>query len=184
MALDEFEVATEGSGAPFARTASGERLPLAISISHSHEAAFCAVLPSPHPGGALGADLERLEPRSEPFVHDFFTASEAASWEEASPVERPLLANAIWSAKESVLKALGRGLTVDTRAVDIRLFDEPASGPVLPREGGWRRFDVTLEASLDDPGTSLAGFWRCHGPFVVTLASRTPSQGRKNHASH
>ena len=182
---DDFEIAAESSGAPFARLVSGERLPLSISISHSHETAFCAVMPLPPPGGTIGADVELLEPRSERFVHDFFTPTEAAAWEESLPAERALLANAIWSAKEAVLKALELGLTVDTRGVEIHLSDEMAGGPLRPREGAWRRFDAVCAAGIDVDEIPLSGFWSPRGRFVVTLAARLPeTPGKDRHVSH
>jgi 4'-phosphopantetheinyl transferase len=182
---DEFEIAAERSGAPFARAVSGERLPLSISISHSHGTAFCAVLPSPPPGGTIGADLELVESRSERFVRDFFTPAEAAAWEESPPAERPLLANAIGSAKESVLKALSLGLTVDTRSVDIRLSIEPAEEALRPREGSWRRFEAVCAAGMDAGVIPLSGLWALRGPFVVTLAARLSApQGKDCHVDH
>src|SRR4030095_9537746 len=45
---------------------------------------------------------------------DSFTAAERDQVENASPEDRPLLANLLWSAKESVLKALRTGLRADT----------------------------------------------------------------------
>jgi len=182
---DAFEIVAESSGAPFARLVSGERLPLSISISHSHGTAFCAVMPSPLPGGTIGADLELIEPRSERFVRDFFTPAETAAWKESLPAEQALLANSIWSAKEAVLKALGLGLTVDTRGVDIHLSDEPADGPLRPREGAWRRFDAVCAAGIDVDEIPLSGLWSLRGRFVVTLAARLPATpGKDRHVSH
>lgn len=182
---DDFEIAAESSGAPFARAVSGERLPLSISISHSHGTAFCAVMPLPPPGGTIGADLELLEPRSERFVYDFFTPKEAAAWEGSLPAEQALLANAIWSAKEAVLKALGLGLTVDTRGVEIHLSFEPADRTLRPREGAWRRFDVVCATGLDVDEIPLSGLWSLRGRFVVTLAARLPATpGKDRHVSH
>jgi len=185
LTLDDFEIAAESSGAPFARVVSGERLPLSISISHSHGTAFCAVMPLPPPGGTIGADLEFLEPRSERLVRDFFTPAETAAWEVSLPAEQALLANAIWSAKEAVLKALGLGLTVDTRGVDIHLSVEPAEGPLRPREGAWRRFDVVCRADIDVDEIPLSGLWSLRGRFVVTLAARLPATpGKEPHVCH
>lgn len=184
LAPESFEIATESSGAPFVRHVSGERLPLSITISHSWSTAFCALLAVPAAG--IGADLELVEPRSERFVRDFFTPAEAAAWEESPLAERPLLANAIWSAKESVLKALGVGLTVDTRGVEIHLSGEPADGPRQPPEGDWRRFDAVGAAGMDIDVDEipLSGLWTLRGPFVVTLAARLSSPAGKDCHGH
>jgi 4'-phosphopantetheinyl transferase len=185
LSPETFEIASEGSGAPFVRDVSGERLPICITISHSRGAAFCALLPAAPGEGAIGGDVEAIEPRSPGFVRDFFTPAEAAAWEKSSPAERPLLANAIWSAKESVLKALGLGLTVDTRGVEIHLSAEPADGPLRPREDAWRRFDAVCTAGIEVEEIPLSGLWSLRGRFVVTLAARLPaSPGRDLHVPH
>ena len=177
-----FEIASEDSGAPFVRDVSGERLPISITVSHARGAAFGALLPVARGEGAIGGDVEWIEPRSPAFVYDFFTPAEAAAWDESPPAERPLLANAIWSAKESVLKALSLGLSVDTRAVEIRLSVAPADEPLRPREKNWRRFDAVCAAGIDAGEIPLSGLWSLRGPFVVTLAARLSApQGKDRH---
>src|SRR5579871_3530236 len=79
----------------------------AISLSHRDGRAICAVAPA---DAALGCDLEKIEPRSEVFVADYFTANEQSLIARASSIERTKLVAAMWSAKESVLKALRVGL--------------------------------------------------------------------------
>ncbi len=71
---ETFEIATEGSGAPFVRLVSGERLPVCLSVSHAHGAAFCALLPAPTGKAAIGGDVEWIEPRSRAFVERLFHA--------------------------------------------------------------------------------------------------------------
>jgi len=97
------------------------------------------------------ADLEAVEPRSDAFVRDYFTRSEIAA---VAAGERNLLANLIWSAKESALKALGVGLTLDTREVEVELA--PGSGT------GWRAFQVHGAAEW-------GGWWRSDGAHILTL---------------
>jgi 4'-phosphopantetheinyl transferase len=183
LSPEAFEIASERSGAPFARLTSGERLPIRITVSHSHGAAFCALVPATD-GAAIGGDLEWVEPRSPGFVRDFLTQGEAAIVEAADPANRPLLANAIWSAKESVLKALEVGLAADTRAVEIRLTREPAQTPFRPPETAWHRFDAACAAGMDASGAPLSGFWATRGLFVVTLAARLPAPTGKGQDGH
>jgi 4'-phosphopantetheinyl transferase len=171
LSPETFEIASEDSGAPFVRDVTGERLPVSITVSHARGTAFCALLPAARGEGAIGGDLEWIEPRSRAFVSVFFTPAEAAAWEESPPADRPLLANAIWSAKESVLKALSLGLTVDTRGVEIRLSTEPAGEALRPQAENWRRFEAVCAAGLDAGGIPLSGLWTLRGPFVVTLAA-------------
>ncbi len=61
------------------------------------------------PGTMLGCDLELVEPRSDAFLADYFTADEQALVALAPAVERDKVVNLLWSAKESALKALGVG---------------------------------------------------------------------------
>lgn len=184
LSLEAFEIATADSGAPFVRLVSGERLPVCITVSHAHGTAFCALLPAPAGRGSIGGDVEWIEPRSRAFVSVFFTPAEAAAWEESSPAERPLLANAIWSAKESVLKALSLGLSADTRSVEIRLSIEPADEALGPREGAWRRFDAICAAGIGAGEIPFSGLWTVRGRFVVTLAARTSALLGKDHYAH
>ena len=181
--LAALEVVAEPSGAPFARLAPeappfrdlapGTRLPLSVSISHSHGAAFCAALWSDPNAEAVGADLERIEPRAEALVRDFFTAEEMAA--SAGRGDRDVFVNCVWSAKEAVLKALHRGLTVDTRGVSC-LPD--TSGKESP--GGWRSFGVRCSPDLLDNPAEIHGFWQARDGFVLTLAlvrAATPARG-------
>lgn len=140
------------------RTASS----LTLSISHSHNHAFCALVEKPE--WPLGADMERIEPRSPEFVTDYFTEEEQALVYQASAEMRDVAATAVWSAKEAVLKALHLGLTVDTRAVACLL----TVGEERPLT--WTPFTVHCdEARLPQPAPSLTGWWRTYDNFVLTL---------------
>jgi 4'-phosphopantetheinyl transferase len=174
LPLDAFDIVTEPSGAPVVRLADGGTLPVGVSISHSEGTAFCAAWSDA--GGILsvGADLERIAPRPEGFVRDFFRPAEAAAW-EALPAGsgRDLFASAVWSAKEAVLKALRLGLSVDTRSVEILLSEEEASGAGgLPRPdgGGWKGFAACCSPGLPGGEVPIAGFWREKDGFVMTVA--------------
>src|SRR6516162_11237684 len=72
QSLTKIEIRPAASGAPEVFFANK---PAAVSISLSHRAgtAICAVALS---GAALGCDLEVIEPRSNSFVADYFTAEE------------------------------------------------------------------------------------------------------------
>jgi len=174
--LDTFEIVPGPSGAPVVRLADGGPLPLGVSVSHSDGTAFCAAWHDPDGTLAAGADLERIEPRSEAFVRDFFTAAETAAWEaRAAGRPRDALATGLWSAKEAVLKALRLGLTVDTRGIDCDLY--PAAAPAddslpVPEGDGWKRFTARVAPAAAGGDAGLAGFWREKEGFVLTLAVR------------
>ena len=149
------EVLAAPSGQPRA-FADGAPLPMAVSLSHRAGLSLVAVDDEDAP---LGADLEHVEPRSCAFVRDYFTLAEQQAVSAGDP---GLIANLIWSAKESALKALGEGLRLDSRAVEVEL--EPAIA------GPWQRLNV-------HGAIELSGFWRRENGCVLTLcgdATRTP----------
>jgi 4'-phosphopantetheinyl transferase len=125
---------------------------VSLSLSHSGGWGFAAAVPGRVP---LGCDVETVAPRSDAFVADYFTDSEAA-WIDRIPAERDVRANLLWSAKESALKALGEGLRLDTRLVEVQ-------GELPPREGSWSPVGVRYRTS------AFRGWWRRTAGFVWTL---------------
>ena len=156
LQLASLEIRAAPDGAPEALI-GGAKLPATISLSHRAGRALCAVA---GPEIALGADLERIEPRSLAFVSDFFTEAEQTSVLR-SPLGRDLSANLIWSAKECTAKALRQGLRLDTRTLAVELLD---SAP----ESGWRRFQVRAAAA------TFWGLWRTGDGWVVAIAADAP----------
>jgi 4'-phosphopantetheinyl transferase len=77
----------------------------------------------------------------------------------AEPAERRLLANLVWSAKESALKVLQAGLRRDTRSVEVDVVE--ATG-----QERWARLVVRAEE-----GSVFPGWWRRYGDFVLTFAA-------------
>lgn len=133
----------------------------ALSISHSHGYAFCAVTE----GGVIGADMERIEPRIKHFAADYFTADELDRLPLTDGRLRDTMITAVWSAKEAVLKALHLGLSVDTRAVHCLM--EPA---VQPEQ--WRPFAIQVDGQrIGRPAPSLTGWWCTMDSFVLTIAT-------------
>lgn len=146
-------------GAPVAYL-DGDPLPLAVSFSHRAGRAACAVAPG---GTRLGCDLEWVEPRSEAFIRDFFNPPEVDLVLGAPCEDRPLLANLVWSAKESTLKALRTGLREDTRSVEVRLCE---------RDEGWSRLEVHRPIAAE----TFHGWWRQDAGWVLTLAAIPPPE--------
>ena len=110
-------VRSEPEGAPYLFFGESGRYPGCLSISHRDKIAFCAISPSSML--RVGADIELVEPRATVFVHDFFTAREADGVLQYQGRTRDILVTLVWSMKESALKALGKGLRIDTRKVEI-----------------------------------------------------------------
>ena len=191
--LASIEIRPAPSGAPEVFSANNPGL-VAISLSHRSGVAACAVALS---GGALGCDLEAIEPRSDAFVADYFTTEEQALIVQAPEADRPRLLALFWSAKESALKALRAGLRLDTRCVSVCPVDAPYPqqgsgilnleseiGTVSPDDayqegsgiqnleseiGKWRPLRVRHTDSQ-----TFHGWWQHTGNLVRTLVAAPP----------
>ncbi|MCU0267963.1 MAG: 4'-phosphopantetheinyl transferase superfamily protein [Acidimicrobiales bacterium] len=154
--LASVEVRRNEHNAPVAYVADE---PAAVSVSMTDRAGWAVCLVGPAEA-RLGVDLEVVEPRSELFVADWFTAAEREVVAAAEPgTPRHELANLIWSAKESALKVLQTGLRRSTHSVEVTLIDGPCAG--------WRPLRVR---DVED-GTVFAGWWARFGTFVLTAAA-------------
>ena len=138
-----------------------------ISLTHREGRAICVLGPG---GLELGCDLELLEPRSPAFVTDYLTVEEARRCRRASGLEAVLLPNLFWSAKESVLKAIRLGLTMDTRRVHVHLGDV-GSGD------SWSPFEAQIRNATEADQVGFGGWWRRVSGCVLTVVSR-PGTGK------
>ena len=160
-----WQILAGDDGAPQAFDASGKPAPFAISLSHSQGLASCA-LARTEPGlpVRVGTDVERIEPRSDALIEQFFAPSEQQHVRAAPLVRRALVATAFWSAKESALKALALGLRADTRTVHVDFAAPP----------GADRFEP-FTAVVQEPASTLCGAFRCLGTakagWVLALVS-------------
>jgi 4'-phosphopantetheinyl transferase len=118
-----------------------------ISITHCDGVAVCI---AGRPDAAVGCDLERIGPRPASFAADWFTPAELQFVDAATDERRSEVVTLIWSAKESALKALGQGLRIDTRAVEVQL-DEHGDHA---RGAGWQGVSVVTST-----GRSFSGWW-------------------------
>ena len=154
--LARIEVRPAPTGAPLPFVA-GRPAPIAISMTDRADWAVCAVAP---PELAVGCDLELVEPRTDAFVRDWFTPAERdAVFAARTEQQRQVLANLVWSAKESALKVLRTGRRRDTRSVEVDVVD-PAG------DAGWARLVVRARE-----GPVFPGWWRRYGDFLLTVAA-------------
>lgn len=153
--LAGIELRPAPSGAPRAFV-GGEPAGLSLSLSHSEGFGFCVVGTA---GAALGCDVEKVTPHSPAFLADFFTAGERQLVAACPPEHRDALLTLLWSAKESVLKALECGLRQDTRSVAVH----PGGIPRF-EEGAWQFFSACVPG-----GRQFQGWWRATGGLVRTL---------------
>ena len=144
-------------GAPEAYV-DGDEIDAVIAMTDRADWAVCAVL---HGSVRVGCDLELVEPRSDAFIRDYFTAAEQKLATGAIADDRHLRANLIWSAKESALKVLRTGLRVDTRSVEVDL-DLDGRAPC------WRRLEVRGHDSI------FPGWWHRFDEFVLTVVAAAP----------
>lgn len=158
-ALAKLEICRAPSGAPEVFI-DNKRAALTISLSHRSDRALCAVGPA---GVELGCDLELIEPHSDAFLADYFTAEEQALVARRPASERLRLLALLWSGKESALKALHAGLGLDTRSVIVDLVNPAIGSP------GWCPFRVRSTS-----GKIFYGWWQSSDPVVRTLVAAPP----------
>lgn len=166
--LAEFAVLAAPDGAPevldLRRGMAGSgAVPVTLSLSHSHRVGFAVARAG---AGAVGCDVEWIEPRSRRFLDDYFTPEERTWVLAAAPAEEALRATLTWSAKESALKLLRHGLRLDTRAVVVR---PPCVAGSNASARGWCALEVEAPG-----GEAFHGWWRASAGFVWTVL-RTPA---------
>jgi 4'-phosphopantetheinyl transferase len=153
------EIKARKNGVPQAFLAD-KKLPINISISHRAKICFCALTQNLV---KIGADVELIEPRSKVFLEDYFTNNEQDFLNRKDSNEQEIFANLFWSAKESTLKALEVGLTVDTRNIEIL--------PITPELNNiWQPF-FSLTKNREE---KFFGWWRKSGEYVFTLVTNSP----------
>jgi 4'-phosphopantetheinyl transferase len=94
---------------------------LHFNLSHSGEFAVIATSTL----GEVGIDLEALRPRSDllPVARRFFAAHEADAVAACEGEARSRAFLRLWTRKEAVLKATGRGIGVETRVIAVGVDD-------------------------------------------------------------
>jgi 4'-phosphopantetheinyl transferase len=180
QALAGIEIRPAPDGAPEVFLANS---PAGATISLSHRAgrAVCAVALN---GAALGCDLEMIEQHSDAFMADYFTPEEQNLVARASATDQLRLVTLLWSAKESVLKALRTGLRLDTRCVIVSPVEalpdraedteervvDPAPIFRLPQAlNTWCPLQVN-----NTNGQIFHGWWRHTGNLLRTVVAAPP----------
>ena len=159
--LAKIEIRPAPSGAPVLFF-ENKLAAMTISLSHRNGRAICALAPT---CAEVGCDLELIEPHSDAFIADYFTAEEQRLIAEASTAERSRLLALLWSAKESALKALHTGLRLDTRRVIVRLIEAFDLNGWFPLRvcctegkvfhGWWRQTNGTMRTLVANPAPDL-----------------------------
>jgi 4'-phosphopantetheinyl transferase len=155
-APSRLEVGNEPEGAPYALL-DGSRLDICLSISHRDRLALCALCEGS--GSSIGADIEKIERRVEAFAGDYFTPHEQDLLARTTGVGRDRLVTLIWSAKEAALKALRKGLRLDTRSVEVHDLERTGEG--------WGSFRLS---GVHPEDYAWRGWWQVTGEYVLTMA--------------
>jgi 4'-phosphopantetheinyl transferase len=166
--LGDINIRNLPDGAPYIVLPGQSASPGCLSLSHCEGAALAAF--SAEADLRIGVDLEKVELRSRAFVEDYFTQVEQDLVEAFPDDVRIRLVNLIWSAKESMLKALGVGLHWDTRKVETWQVD--GLFPFHPEISDWQSMRL---GECEAAGRHWTGWWKSHGDFVLTLAGYAPA---------
>jgi 4'-phosphopantetheinyl transferase len=169
----KIDVVAAVDGAPEAFV-GGKRAGVTISLSHRSGLAICAVATA---GVGLGCDLEIVEPRSDAFIADYFTAEEQTRIAQASAEHRDRFLTLLWSGKESALKTLRAGLRLDTRTVIVDPFVPPFEGegwsPLTVRHTGGFSAEDRDDHRRYPTYQVFHGWWQSAGNMVRTNMVRT-----------
>jgi len=167
--LDQIEIRNALEGAPFVQLPGRAAPAECLTISHTEKFAVCALATGLDVH--VGTDLEKIEARTETFSLDYFTPAERRLVEEYPAETRALVVTLIWSAKESMLKALGVGLRRDTRSVEVHGLEGRLPGG--DGHGKWQKIQV---GEQPDSRRNWAAWWQRRGSFVLTLAGCAATQ--------
>lgn len=163
LTLSEIVIQNRLDGSPWAFV-RGQEVQGDLSISHCEDWA-CAAF-SRSTDITLGIDVEKVENRDPAFYTDYFTNREVKNKDLFPEIPKEKYYTFLWSAKESVLKALKLGLRIDTRKIEIlpKDFDRTTGSSAIK----WFPFLVRVFGRDEN----WSGFGQIREQFVITLASR------------
>jgi 4'-phosphopantetheinyl transferase len=151
------EVLAASDGAPEAWL-HGARAPVSLSLTHRGDRGLAVIIDAP---GAVGCDLELIEPRSGAFIREWLTVAEQELVSACDEPRQALVANLIWTAKEAAAKVRREGLRLDLRAAVVTFSEGRAE------TGGWR----PVQVGWGDDAAATAGWWRGEPGWVMTIAA-------------
>jgi 4'-phosphopantetheinyl transferase len=165
LRLENLAIHNQPDGVPYPQIEGLERLPGNLSISHRDGLAACAW--TTESDVRAGIDVDMVEKREGSFLEGNFSTSEQAFARALPENVRDFWITLAWSAKEAVLKALGVGLRLDARRVEIR----QTRGLFKPEErmtGDWNELSIWC-TELPEEGWQVG--WQRLGEHVLTLAT-------------
>jgi len=156
--LHEISILNTEAGVPYVLVYD-IRVPGVLSLSHRQGMACAAWVGDS--SLRIGIDLEFVEAKPDVFVQDYFTTEESRQVFALQAEQRALATSLVWSAKESMLKAMQTGLSIDTREVAVSL-----SSFECPQD--WKWLHVSRCARHEG---FVRSAWRMIGDFVLTCAA-------------
>jgi 4'-phosphopantetheinyl transferase len=167
--LAQIEIRNAPEGSPYLQLPERAAPAECLTISHSGNLALCAL--SIGLKLHIGADLEKIEARTETFILDYFTPTERQLVDRVSAETRAEVVTLIWSVKESMLKALGTGLRRDTRSVEVLGLEGG-----LPSGDGHSKWQMIQVQEQPTSKLAWAAWWQRRNAFILTLAGFAATQ--------
>jgi 4'-phosphopantetheinyl transferase len=170
-AMHQIEILNTPQGAPYIQLPDRAAPAEYLSISHSGNFALCALATGLDL--QIGIDMEKVDEHTETFILDYFTPTERRLVDKYPAESRAMAVTLIWSAKESMLKALGVGLHWDTRTVEVQGVDGRLSSGKDQYQ--WQKIQIGEQPAND---RAWAAWWQRRDPFVLTMAgfAATPAE--------
>jgi 4'-phosphopantetheinyl transferase len=169
FSLNQIEIDNTPEGMPYLQLPGRASPEECLTISHSDHFSLCAL--SPGSKFRVGADLEKIEARTETFILDYFTTAERELVDTYPAETRAVAVTLIWSAKESMLKALGVGLRWDTRLVEVHSLRGLLPGSML--QGKWQKIRIGERQASQ---RAWVAWWQQKDQFILTLAGFAATQ--------
>jgi 4'-phosphopantetheinyl transferase len=166
--IQDIIIRNETRGAPYGVLQDGTSISGCLSVSHSCSLAVAALSLVDHL--RVGIDLEAIAPRPTGFFENYFTGNEIDYVRAGSEEELRSRLTLIWSAKESVLKAMRIGLAKDTRQIDIIPQEKESD---QPPSNSWNRYKVNIDAGMAESirPCSWLGWWKFLPGYILTVAA-------------
>jgi len=137
-------------GDAFGRPVLGPAHAQAFGFNWSHSGSHALVALGRHVAPGIDVELQRARPRALEIARRFFTTAEADALAALPADQRSAAFLDLWTAKEAVLKALGRGLAFGLHRLSITRTDAGLMLCQLEQDDvdAWQLRSLSLDTSL------------------------------------
>lgn len=163
LPLAGIHIANDDAGAPYFRLPGGDDRAAVfnLSLAHCHGRALAALADTSREGW-IGADIERLAPRSPALARRILTPGEQETIAGLVPADRDAFVTRHWCLKEAAMKALGGGIRIGFQEFEVAgAGDGRATIRLSPRAAAWRGLGE---------GATAAGRYATDADFLLALA--------------